>query len=136
MVARATVTQAYDRLAKPRSAMPVDPLLQKQLFEQALRRPPDERAAFLDGACDGDEELRARVLALLDSLTAAPDDFLAETAPTAAGSIEESGVVIDRYKLLQQIGEGGFGTVWMAEQQEPVRRKVALKVIKLGMDTR
>ncbi len=51
-------------------------------------------------------------------------------------STEQPGTIIDRYKLLQQIGEGGFGTVWMAEQTEPVSRRVALKVIKLGMDTR
>src|SRR5205809_405740 len=49
---------------------------------------------------------------------------------------ETSGTRIGRYKLLEQIGEGGFGVVWMAEQEEPVRRRVALKIIKLGMDTR
>ena len=49
---------------------------------------------------------------------------------------EVAGEHIDRYKLLEQIGEGGFGTVWVAEQEKPVRRRVALKIIKLGMDTK
>src|SRR5882672_4888386 len=56
------------------------------------------------------------------------------TDPT--GRAEQPGQIIGRYKLLQQIGEGGFGSVWMAEQKEPVKRRVALKIIKLGMDTK
>ena len=70
--------------------MPVDPLRQKQLFEQALERPPEERTPFLDGACGGDQELRARVDALLASLAAA-DDFLAEPATEAGPSNEKPG---------------------------------------------
>src|SRR5688572_33350547 len=57
-------------------------------------------------------------------------------APGAATPGEQSGAQIGRYKLLEKIGEGGMGTIWMAEQREPVRRRVALKIIKLGMDTK
>jgi tetratricopeptide (TPR) repeat protein len=115
--------------------MAVDPRRQKQLFEQAVELPQEERAAFLDGACGGDPQLRARVEALLAALAAAAD-FLAEPAPAEPGGYEQPGAFIDRYKLMHRIGEGGFGEVWMAEQQEPVRRNIALKVIKLGMDSR
>jgi serine/threonine protein kinase/tetratricopeptide (TPR) repeat protein len=115
--------------------LPADPHLSKQLFEQALQRPPQERAAFLDGACGVDRELRARVGALLDALDEA-GEFLKDPPTTMSAAGEQAGTIIDRYKLLEPIGEGGFGTVWMAEQQEPVRRKVAVKVIKLGMDTK
>ncbi|MCA8942756.1 MAG: tetratricopeptide repeat protein [Planctomycetes bacterium] len=107
----------------------------RQLFEQALERSPAERDSFLDDACGEDEGLRARVSELLASLDAA-GEFLVDVEPPSVGSSERRGGVVGRYKLLQQIGEGGFGTVWMAEQQDPVRRRVALKVIKLGMDTR
>ncbi|HEX5054494.1 MAG TPA: hypothetical protein VFZ65_22130, partial [Planctomycetota bacterium] len=89
--------------------MPADPLRQKQLFDQALARPLEERAAFLDDACGADGDLRVRVDALLASLAAA-SDFLADPAPAAGGSNEKPGGVIDRYRLLQRIGEGGFGT--------------------------
>ncbi|HEX5052448.1 MAG TPA: tetratricopeptide repeat protein [Planctomycetota bacterium] len=120
---------------QPRSTMPVDPTPERQLFDQALDRPAEERDAFLDEACAGDPELRARLDKLLASLDAA-DEFFAEPTPRQGGANERVGGTIGRYELLQQIGEGGFGTVWMAEQREPVRRKIALKVIKLGMDTR
>ena len=116
--------------------MPVDPFRLQQLFELALDRPAEERAAFLDGECAADVELRARVGALLDGLASAGQEFLAEPGSATGGDDEEPGRIIDRYKLLEPIGEGGFGAVWMAEQLEPVRRKVALKVIKLGMDSR
>src|SRR5207237_1432918 len=59
-----------------------------------------------------------------------------ETVHLSSPLVEKPGDTIGRYKLLQKIGEGGCGVVWMAEQQEPVRRRVALKVIKLGMDTK
>jgi len=99
---------------------------------RALKSAAD-RAQYLEHACGADLELRAR----LETLLRADDeagDFLVRPAQVA--SAEQSGQMIGRYKLLQQIGEGGFGTVWMAEQREPVRRRVALKVIKLGMDTK
>ncbi len=124
------------------------------LFHQAVAQPAQERAAFLDAACAGDEALHRRVEALLlahetpGSFLQAPAVQLSETTDSklradgdpnaeyepAPG--EESGRVIGPYKLLEQIGEGGMGTVWMAEQTEPVRRKVALKIIKAGMDSR
>jgi serine/threonine protein kinase/tetratricopeptide (TPR) repeat protein len=105
------------------------------------RSAPAERQAYLDGACGDDAELRGRVEALLRAREA-PDDFL---DPRAAGPFvtvperpvrEGPGTVIGPYKLLEQIGEGGFGIVFMAEQTQPLRRKVAVKVLKPGMDTR
>ncbi|MHC5062926.1 MAG: tetratricopeptide repeat protein [Planctomycetota bacterium] len=107
----------------------------QQLFDQALDLPPGERASFLDAQCIGEPEIRAEVEALLMALGEA-DQFLVETEERPVSSEEQPGALIDRYKLLQEIGEGGFGVVWMAEQQEPVKRKVALKIIKLGMDSK
>src|SRR5262249_50220476 len=103
-----------------------------------------EQAAYLAKACGGDSELRARVEAMLHDSEAA-QAFLGgqplrsgETQQTRAlpHLPELAGTVIGRYKLLQRIGEGGMGVVYMAEQREPVVRKVALKIIKLGMDTK
>ena len=124
-----------------------------QLFKAALDYAgPSERAAFLDEACAGTPELRAAVQALLRadaepggfvSSESCPSDAEAPSAPAAKFVTaptqplsERSGTFVGHYKLLEQIGEGGFGVVWMAEQHEPVRRRVALKIIKLGMDTR
>ena len=130
--------------------------VERQLFFQALEKPArKERAAFLDAACGDDPDLRRRLEALLQKFetlgtfldepaVSAPDslhrliaggDSPTETVP-AETLTEKAGDRIDRYKLLQQIGEGGCGVVYMAEQEEPVRRRVALKVIKLGMDTK
>ena len=113
-------------------------LSEEEIFNAALQKPPAERAAFLDDACQGDTLLRAAIEALLAAYDV-PDSFL--EAPLGQATIEQSpseriGTQIGPYKLLQQIGEGGFGVVYMAEQLEPVRRKVALKLIKPGMDTR
>ena len=111
---------------------------ERDLFLQALEKPTaPERAAFLDGACGGNAALRAAVEALLakanDPLL---DQMAADARPTlVVSATEEPGELIGRYKLLEKLGEGGFGAVWLAEQKEPVRRKLALKVIKLGMDT-
>ena len=109
-----------------------------EVFEAALALPPGQREAFLAQASAGDPELLQRVRALLhaaengaDFLTPIPSN---QSPPLPA--IEKPGDRIGRYKLLEQIGEGGCGMVFMAEQEEPIRRKVALKVIKLGMDTR
>src|SRR5262245_31012650 len=102
-----------------------------------------ERQHYLDAACAGDAGLRYEVESLLEA-DAGAGSFLESPAPTPCplGTAEEPPVVecpstvIGTYKLLEQIGEGGFGVVFMAEQTEPVRRKVALKVLKPGMDTR
>ena len=102
----------------------------RELFAQALEHPEHERAAFLVRECGPNEALLRRLIELLRSHAKAED--LLDEAPTVG---EQSGDRIGHYKLLQRIGEGGFGTVWMAEQEEPVRRKVALKVLKPGLDT-
>ncbi len=119
-----------------------EPNREETIFAAALALPPGERATCLDQACGGDAELRRRVEVLL-SAHAASEFLEAPAAPVAMPTLrispplnEQAGDRIGRYKLLQQIGEGGCGIVYMAEQDEPVRRRVALKVIKLGMDTK
>src|ERR1022692_2888504 len=98
---------------------------------------PAERAAYLSQACGNDADLRQRVEAMLRDAAAA-DKFFGpgERALSGAALTEGPGTVIGRFKLLEKIGEGGMGVVYMAEQREPVVRRVALKIIKLGMDTR
>ena len=112
------------------------------VFTEALRLPLEERDRYLSEACKGDGEFRRRVEALLQAYEQA-GDFLggpaAERPPKVAQVLaagEKPGDRIGHYKLLQQIGEGGCGVVFMAEQEEPVRRRVALKIIKPGMDTK
>ena len=115
---------------------------EETIFAEALRLPPEERAAYLAQSTEGNAELRQRIESLLGSYGAG--DFLEQAAatqlrPTLHVTVpltEKAGDTIGRYKLLQQIGEGGCGVVYMAEQAEPVRRRVALKIIKLGMDTK
>jgi len=107
----------------------------KAIFQEALEFPPDERAAYLDKACDGEDNVRAEVETLLSAHDGGGELLQSPTA-TIAGAADGPGTQIGRYKLLQLIGEGGFGSVYMADQEEPVRRKVALKIIKLGMDTK
>src|SRR5579862_4846479 len=109
------------------------------LFTQAVQLPAEERSAFLEAACAGDTELQANVGALLKAhkesgefLEQAPVEIRAQI--TLPG--EKVGDRVGRYKLLQHIGEGGCGVVFMAEREEPVRRKVALKIVKPGMDTK
>src|SRR5688500_5904678 len=116
---------------------------EETIFHLALDKPPAERAAFLEETCAGDAALCRRVQVLLQehenprSLLEPPaaglESNLTLDAPTAP---LPPGTVIGRYKLLEPIGEGGYGAVFMAEQTSPVRRKVALKIIKAGMDTR
>src|SRR5262245_51040347 len=109
------------------------------LFAAALEKPSvEERAAFLTRACAGDARLRRRVEALLRA-HAEPDEILDRLlTPTVDETplTERPGSCIGPYKLLQEIGEGGMGVVFMAAQEEPVRRRVALKVIKPGMDSK
>jgi serine/threonine protein kinase/WD40 repeat protein len=108
------------------------------LFDRAIGFRPDEREAYLAGACGQDSALLGRVRVLLQAHEVG-ERILPERPwrEARAGLMaEQPGDRIDRYKLLEQIGEGGCGVVYMAEQEEPVRRRVALKVIKLGMDTK
>jgi len=117
----------------------------KDIFNAALGVPQADRPALLDRLCADDAELRREVESLLEARTISivrtggAADALSDlttasiTDPHAADRV---GMTIHRYKLLQIIGEGGFGTVYLAEQTEPVRRRVALKVIKPGMDSR
>ena len=144
---------------------------EETIFAAALALPLEERATYLDESCGDDEDLRRRVEVLLQAHVGS--EFLEQPAsPLAAQTLRISLVISERpgdmigrykllqqigeggcgvvymaeqekpgdkighYKLLQQIGEGGCGMVYMAEQEEPVRRRVALKVIKLGMDTK
>jgi tetratricopeptide (TPR) repeat protein len=130
--------------------MAADPRRVKELFVAALDLPdPQARQAFLDRECGADAELRQRLDVLLkahDEPALALNQPLAALAPVGpeqtgpyvgARPDEQVGtVIVGRYKLLEQIGEGGMGTVWVAEQTQPVRRKVALKLIKAGMDSK
>src|SRR5437868_1368664 len=115
-----------------------------ELFLKALvLRPDGARQEYLDAACAADAALRAEVEALLEA-SARAGSFLEAPAPARPvlatvddpPVAERPGTVIGPYKLLEQIGEGGFGVVFMAEQSRPLRRRVALKVLKPGMDTR
>ncbi|MEO6246904.1 MAG: protein kinase [Opitutaceae bacterium] len=106
----------------------------EDIFAEALALPLATRAAFLDRACTGDSAQRARLEELLAGVSEGERVMPIACAPRTPE--EKPGDRIGRYKLLEQIGEGGCGAVWMAEQEAPVRRRVALKVIKLGMDTK
>src|SRR5262249_11538976 len=131
-------------------AMPSDPKRVQAVFVAALEQPAADRPALLDRECGADGELRRRVEALLKAHDE-PGSFLEEraapggsdtTAPAdegepGAGAPEEVvGSRIGPYKLLQQLGEGGMGVVYLAEQAQPLKRRVALKVIKAGLDSR
>ncbi len=128
-------------MPEPDAPLPID---EEAIFQVAAALPAAERADYLLAACAGKPALLASVERLL---TAHDDDAFMQhqadrtvspemKAELARLKPEETGDRIGPYKLLQQIGEGGFGTVWMAEQERPVRRRVALKIIKLGMDTK
>jgi len=117
---------------------------EEEIFDAARELAAHERAAYLAERCGQDADLRQRIEGMLEADAAAGAFFetqassptLVLSPPSVSSSIEKPGDRIGRYKLLQQIGEGGMGLVYMAEQDQPVRRSVALKVIKLGMDTR
>src|SRR5262245_57553494 len=113
----------------------------KSIFGKALElSTPEDRAAYLDQACGGDSRLRAEVESLLHAQADAASFFKAAIPPPdrtvdARGTVGP-GTEVGPYKLLEQIGEGGMGTVWMAQQAEPIKRLVALKLIRSGMDSK
>jgi eukaryotic-like serine/threonine-protein kinase len=116
---------------------------EQAIVNGALQLPPDQRAAYVAGACGGDAALRKQIEALLAERETTDASTQSTPPPDPLKTIvlnlplaEKPGDRLGRYKLLQQIGEGGCGVVYMADQEEPVRRRVALKIIKLGMDTR
>ena len=115
-------------------------LTEEEIFQFAAAMPANERKLYLDAACDDDAPLRRRLERLLASHDS--EGFMdVPLSPEILAEFErlkpeDAGDSIGQYKLLQEIGHGGFGTVWMVEQQQPVRRRVALKVVKLGMDTK
>lgn len=112
---------------------------EKDLLLATMDLPTERRADYLNKACGSDINLKARVHELLKNAEIG-DSFMAQPAvdlnPTTAMSSIEVGGQIGRYRLMEQLGEGGMGVVYVAEQIEPVRRKVALKVIKPGMDSK
>src|SRR5215831_7887927 len=128
--------------------MAVDPARAKTLFLAASElADPAERAAYLDRECGGDVELRARVEALLRANDAAPlPPAPGATVDSAPGQPETAdhgdptarvgAILAGKYKLIEEIGEGGMGSVYLAQQTEPVKRAVAVKVIKAGMDSK
>jgi len=125
-----------EALAARRTMMNVE-----TLFHLALEKPPGERAALLDETCQADADLRGQVERLIAEHDR-QESFILDTPVAGIDATvdhpisERPGTVIGPYKLLQQIGEGGMGVVFMAEQTEPIQRTVALKIIKPGMDTR
>jgi len=114
----------------------------EEIYYTALDKKSDvERSTYLDEVCGNNKTLRSRVDSLLESHYKAVG-FLEipildkQTTLSDSDLTEGPGTTIGRYKLLEKIGEGGMAVVYMAEQTEPIRRKVALKIIKLGMDTK
>src|SRR5262245_38510783 len=115
------------------------PIDENEIFNGARQiATPEKRLAYLEETCGQDPAAMHRILELLRFFD--EEKSFLEVSPVARSATqswgEGPGSVIGPYKLLEQIGEGGFGVVFMAEQQQPVRRKVALKVIKPGMDSR
>jgi WD40 repeat protein/serine/threonine protein kinase len=113
-----------------------------EIFMQAIGlASPGERRSYIEEACSGDAGLRTQAEALLKAIEQAGSFLEVPAAPPTAvversASAEAPGAVIGPYRLLERIGEGGMGEVWMVEQREPMQRKVALKIIKAGMDTK
>jgi serine/threonine protein kinase/formylglycine-generating enzyme required for sulfatase activity len=126
--------------------MPIDPSRLEAVFLAAIEaNDASKRAEIVCAQCAGDSELRRRVESLLRAHERSGDlpsvgtvEFAGEREPTVNDSSTAAAgrIIAGRYKLVEEIGEGGMGTVWVAEQTEPVRRRVAMKLIKPGMDSR
>ena len=110
---------------------------EKSIFLEAIEQPSaSDRAAYLDAACGDDPKLREEIEVLMRAHERTDDLLdLPDALRSARDVTEDAGTTIGRYKLLERIGEGGMGVVYMAEQTQPVQRKVALKIIKPGMKT-
>lgn len=112
--------------------MSVDPQQVRDLFIATMKLPPEQWADYLDKACGPDQTLHSRVRHLLEAYRQA-DSFLEEVTGGSPATVdgpdvqEQPGTILGPYKLLEQIGEGDFGMVFLAEQQQSIRRKVALK---------
>src|ERR1044071_4977151 len=128
-----------------RSVMQTSPSREEVLFARALEQPVEKWPALLDAMCEGNPALRQRLEALLAAheehdnllptkMEAVRPNLKPDLPPQAPD--DDVGSMIGRYKLLERVGEGGCGVVYVAEQTDPVRRRVALKVIKLGMDNK
>lgn len=119
---------------------------EESLFEQCLELEPEKRRAFLDSACGEDSELRKAVLNLLrshetsggflETMNQADFTEVTKRLERIAPSEESSGDQIGRYQILELLGEGAWGAVWMAQQTQDIKRRVALKILKLGLDTK
>ena len=123
--------------------MSMNPQRAQELFHAALKlTDPAARRQLLDRECGGDSALRQRVEALLAAHDASAGFGNEPSGPSVSDTVDTSNgarsgmLLAGRYKLLEAIGEGGMGTVWVAEQLQPVRRKVAIKLVKAGMDSR
>jgi serine/threonine protein kinase len=118
--------------------------LESVIFAAAVQLPPERRAGYLSDACGADTQLRQRLENRLKVQTTSNtelvvSEFDPEATVTSNGVLareELIGQTIGRYKLVEKLGEGGFGTVYVAEQEQPVKRRVAFKITKLGMDTK
>ena len=116
--------------------MDASPRKAREVFLAAIKLPAEEREGYLQEACGDDQDLHRRVSALLQAQAEIGSFHEAPALTVDQPVAESSGTVIGSYKLLEPIGEGGMGTVYMAEQSQPVKRKVALKVIKPGLYSR
>src|SRR5262245_4898982 len=114
----------------------------REIFLAAIRLPPEQRDAYLRETCPGADDLRERVRRLIQAHVELGSIVDAASPPTSprfeSPTVSEQGglVLAGRYKLMEEIGEGGMGTVWMAQQTAPVKRLVAVKLVKAGMDSR
>ena len=114
----------------------------RELYERSLELPENDRDAYVRDVCADDLDLRAQVLGMLDSgdiddtaLAGMPGVMFREQLGGNEADVVY-GTMIGPFKVLEELGEGGMGVVYLAEQTEPIRRRVAVKVIKLGMDTK